>query len=82
MGMVECICGTIIAVVLICVCGKSCRLKKRLAHEEAMERMKWEQKKSWEEKRAAILTDKAWFEEKLNEIKKEQVELKKRIELL
>lgn len=76
------VCLTIIVIVLICVIGKCCLQCGRLKHEEKMESMKWEQKKSWEDKRAAILADKAWFEVKLNEIKKEQEELKKKIELL
>jgi predicted Holliday junction resolvase-like endonuclease len=76
------VCLTIIVIVLICVIGKCCLQCGRLKHEEKMESMKWEQKKSWEDKRAAILADKAWFEEKLNEIKEEQEKLKKKIELL
>lgn len=82
MGMVECICGTIIVVVLICVIGKCCLQGCRLSHEKEMESRRWSQKMLWEEKKGAILADKTWYEEKLNEIKKEQEELKNKIELL
>lgn len=76
------VCLTIIVIVFICVIGKCCLQCGQLKHEEKMESMKWAQKMLCEERRAAILADKAWFEEKLNEIKKEQEELKKKIELL
>ena len=76
------VCVTIIVIVLICVIGKCCRQCRRLKHEEDMEQIKWAQKMLLEEKKAAILADKKWYEEKLNEIKKEIEDLKKKIELL
>lgn len=77
--MVEWICITIIAVVLICVCGKYYLQCRQLKHEEDMDRIKWIQKMQMEEKRAALLADKAWYENKLEEIKTELEELKKTI---
>lgn len=86
MGTAEFICLTICitvgVIVLICVVGKSCRQCRRLSYEEKMENMKWLHKKLWEEERAKILNKKAWFEEELGKIRKEQEELKDKIELL
>ena len=79
MGMVECICGTIIVVVLICVIGKCCLQGCRLSHEKEMESRRWSQKMLWEDKRAEILNKKDWFEVELEKIRKEQEELKKKI---
>ena len=76
------VCVTIIVIVLICVIGKCCCQCRRLKHEKEMESMKWDQKMQLEDKRAAILADKTWYENKLEEIKKEIEDLKKKIELL